>query len=83
MDAILVELGAFAATQRPAATHVSLLSLRDHAQQILEAVARDRAIAQTREAQAAKSKGRAPKLLHAADTGASHHATFSVRHALI
>jgi hypothetical protein len=63
MDAILVEREAFATTQLPAATHVSPLSLRDHAQQILEAVARDITIAQTRKAQAAKSKGRAPKLL--------------------
>jgi hypothetical protein len=68
MDAILVEREAFAATQLPAATHVSPLSLRDHARQILEAVARDITIAQTREARAAKSKGRAPKLLHAPET---------------
>jgi signal transduction histidine kinase len=74
MDAILVEWEAFAATQLPAATHMSPLSLRDHAQQILEAVARDITIAQTREVQAAKSMGRAPKLLHAAETAAQTHA---------
>ena len=73
MNAILVEWEAFAATQLPAATHRALV-LRDHAQQILEAVARDLTTAQTREAQAAKSMGRAPKPLQAVETAAQTHA---------
>ncbi|MEA3090375.1 MAG: hypothetical protein QOJ04_1717 [Caballeronia sp.] len=50
------------------------LALRDHAQQILEAVAKDLSTSQTREAQAEKSMGRAPKLIGAPETAAQTHA---------
>jgi hypothetical protein len=41
MEAILAEWEAFAATLRPAAAGMTSLALRDHAQSILEAVAKD------------------------------------------
>jgi hypothetical protein len=42
MEAILAEWEAFAATLLPAATGMTQLALRDHAQPILEAVAKPR-----------------------------------------
>jgi signal transduction histidine kinase len=55
------------------------LALRDHAPQILEAVAKDIASAQTREAQAEKSKGRAPRVTGAFETAAQTHAVLRAR----
>ena len=74
MEAIVAQWEAFAAAQLPAATHMSPLALRNHVQQILEAVAKDITTAQTREAQAAKSMGRAPKPDPATETAAQTHA---------
>jgi signal transduction histidine kinase len=74
MEAILVQWDTFAATQQPAAMHMSSPALRNHAQQILEAVARELTTTQTREAQAEKSKGRAPKPDPAVETAAQTHA---------
>ena len=74
METILVEWEAFAATQLPAASNMNGLALRDHAQQILEAVAKDLSTAQTREARVAKSLGQAPKLMPATETAAQTHA---------
>ena len=62
MEAILTEWEAFAATLLPTTGGMTSLALRDHAQQILEAVARDLSTVQTREAQSEKSKGRAPEV---------------------
>jgi len=72
IEAILAQWEAFAATQLPAATHMNPPALRGHTQQILEDVARDITTAQTREAQAEKSMGRAPK--PARETAAQTHA---------
>jgi signal transduction histidine kinase len=55
------------------------LALRDHAQQILEAVAKDLPTSQTREAQAEKSMGRAPGLIGAPETAAQTHALLRAR----
>jgi signal transduction histidine kinase len=55
------------------------LALRDHAQPILEAVAKDLTTAQTREAQSEKSKGRAPKVAGAPETAAQTHAVLRAR----
>src|SRR5688572_13395688 len=74
MDAILEQWEAFATTLLPAARNMDSLALRDHAQQILEAVAADLSTAQTREAQTEKSMGRAPRLLDAPATAAQTHA---------
>ena len=79
MEAILAQWEAFAAAQLPAAASMKSLALRDHAQQILEAVADDIERHQTREAQAQKSKGRAPLLMDATETAAQTHALLRAR----
>jgi signal transduction histidine kinase len=79
MEAILAEWEGFAATLLPAATGMTSLALRDHAKQILEAVAKDLSTPQTKEAQSEKSKGRAPKLLGAPETAAETHAVLRAR----
>jgi signal transduction histidine kinase len=79
MEAILAEWEAFAATLLPGAAGMTALALRDHAQYILEAVAKDLATPQTREAQSEKSKGRAPTLAGAPETAAQTHAVLRAR----
>jgi hypothetical protein len=79
MEAILAEWEAFAATLLPAAAGMTALALRDHAQHILEAVAKDLTTPQTREAQSEKSKGRAPKVAGAPETAAETHALLRAR----
>lgn len=74
MEGILEDWQAFAATLLPAAASMNSLALRDHAQQILEAVAKDIVQPQTRVEQARKSKGRAPQVMDAAATAAQVHA---------
>lgn len=79
MESILVEWEAFAATMQPAAAGMTPLALRDHAQQILEAVAEDLTTPQTREAQSEKSKGRAPQVAGSPETAAQTHAVLRAR----
>jgi signal transduction histidine kinase len=79
METILVQWEAFAGTLLPAAADLKPLALRDHAQQILPAVAKDLSTAQTREAQAEKSMGRAPILIGAPETAAQTHALLRAR----
>jgi signal transduction histidine kinase len=79
MDAILAEWETFAATLLPAASGMTPLALRDHAQVILEAVARDLTTPQTREAQSQKSQGRAPIVTGAPETAAQTHAVLRAR----
>jgi signal transduction histidine kinase len=74
MEAILVAWEAFAAVQLPAARHMDRLALRDHARQILQAVAKDLFTSQSREAQTEKSLGRAPILIGTPETAAQTHA---------
>jgi len=74
MEGILEDWQTFAATQLPAAASMSSLALRDHAQQILEAVAKDIVQPQTQVEQAQKSKGRALQVVDAAETAAQAHA---------
>jgi len=57
VERILVEWEAFAAAQLPAAAHMKPLALRDHARQILEAVATDLSTSQSKEAQACQVTG--------------------------
>ena len=73
MEHILAQWEAFAATHVSAAARMTPLQLRDHAREILEAVAKDLATLQTKEAQAAKSMGLAPKLFEAPETSAETH----------
>ena len=79
MPTILTEWEAFAATLLPAAGGLDSLALRDHAQQILEAVAKDLKTPQTREAQSAKSRGHAPILSDSPETAAQTHAVLRAR----
>jgi signal transduction histidine kinase len=79
MEAIVAQWEAFASTLLPAAANMKPPALRDHAQQILEAVAKDLSAAQTREAQLAKSKGHAPMLIDAPETAAQTHAILRAR----
>jgi hypothetical protein len=79
METILAEWEAFAATLLPGASGMTSLALRDHAQPILEAVARDLATPQTRDEQAEKSKGRAPTVPGAPETAAQTHAVLRAR----
>lgn len=74
MESIVAEWEAFAATMLPAAAGMTPLALRDHARQILEAVARDITTPQTREAQSEKSKGRGPQMAGSPETAAQAHA---------
>jgi signal transduction histidine kinase len=78
-EAILTEWEAFATTLLPAASDLSSLALRDHAPQILAAIVKDIATAQTREQQAEKSKGRAPREVGAPETAAQTHAVLRAR----
>ena len=79
MESILVEWEAFAATMLPAAANMTPLALRDEAKEILEAVAKDLSIAQTKQAQIDKSRGKAPKLMEASETAAQTHAILRAR----
>lgn len=79
MEAILAGWEAFAATRLPAAGRMTPLALRDHARQILEAVAKDLTTLQTREEQTAKSMGRAQRLLDTPETAAETHAILRAR----
>ncbi|MGF6758954.1 ATP-binding protein [Paraburkholderia sp. GAS42] len=79
MEAILAQWETFAGTLLPAAANMRSLALRDHAQQILEAVAKDLSTFQTSDAQFEKSIGQAPKLAGAPETAAQTHALLRAR----
>ncbi|MBR8184416.1 sensor histidine kinase [Burkholderia ambifaria] len=79
IEPILVQWEAFAATLLPAARSMDSLALRDHARQILEAVAKDITTPQTREEQHDKSLGRAPQPVKATETAAQTHAVLRAR----
>ncbi len=81
LEAILAEWETFAATLLPAAEGLNSLALRDHAQQILQAVAKDLSTSQTPAAQSEKSKGRAPIMKGAPETAAQTHAVLRARSA--
>lgn len=74
MEPILAEWETFAAAQLPAAEGMKSLELRDHAQQILEAVALDMTTPQSRDQRTQKSQGHAPRLMQATATAAETHA---------
>ncbi len=72
IDSILTEWEAFALTLRPPAETMTALALRNHAKEILLAIARDIDAAQTDAQQADKSKGWAP-VLEGKETAAATH----------
>ena len=74
MESILREWEAFACTQLPAASGMNPEALRDHAREILQAVAKDIVTPQSSEEQSRKSKGRALRMPGAPETAAETHA---------
>ena len=72
MEDILTEWEAFAQTLLPAASQMTDLALRDHARQILQAIALDIETYQDPEQQIAKSQGKAPDTIDG-DSAASIH----------
>ncbi len=74
MEDILVEWEGFTRTLLPAASGLDVGALRDHAEQILRAVALDLRTAQTRSEQVAKSRGEANRAPHSPETAAESHA---------
>ena len=74
MEEILREWESFARTLVPAADGMSPLELRDHAQEMLEAIALDIETAQNPEQQEWKSKA-LPELVSAGESAASTHGT--------
>lgn len=79
MESILVEWEAFAATRGPAASGMTSLELRDHAQQILEAIAKDIESVQSGHDQKQKSLGLAVAAANAPETAAQTHAVLRGR----
>ena len=79
MERIVAQWEAFAATRLPAAASMGSLELRNHAQQMLEAIAADLSAPQSREAQAAKSMGLAPAAFPASETAAQTHAVLRAK----
>jgi signal transduction histidine kinase len=79
MDVILRQWDSFARTRLPAATAMSELALRDHAREMLEAIARDLGTPQTSEEQERKSQGLAPVLMDARETAAQTYAILRAR----
>lgn len=79
IEPILEQWEEFAATLLPAARHMDSLALRDHARQILQAVAKDLSTPQTRDEQREKSLGRAPRAADAPETAAQVHAVLRAR----
>ena len=79
MERILAKWEQFAETRLPAAEAMGPLELRDHAQQILEAIAEDLGTTQSRQQQAAKSMGLAPAPFPARETAAQTHAVLRAK----
>ena len=79
MEPILEQWEASAGTLLPAAGYMDRTELRDHAEHILRAVAKDLLTPQTSEAQAEKSRGLAPRLTDARETAAETHALLRAR----
>ena len=72
-EAILVDWEAFARTCAPSSGTMDIAALRDHADQMLTAIAADLATPQGSRAQAEKSKGQAPEADPAPPTAAGEH----------
>jgi signal transduction histidine kinase len=79
MEAILAAWEAFAANLLPAAADMDSHALRDHAEQILQAVAEDLRSVQTPEQQVEKSKLLVPRPSGSARTAAETHALLRVQ----
>lgn len=73
IDQILAEWETFAATRVPAASSMTSLALRNHADKILKAIARDLSTPQTDAQQVLKSRGEAQPVPGAPETAAQTH----------
>ncbi|NHZ39824.1 sensor histidine kinase [Massilia aquatica] len=74
MEEILTEWEAFAQTLLPAASQMTDLALRDHARQILQAIALDIETSQNAQQQIAKSQGLAPDTVDGESAASIHGA---------
>lgn len=79
MERIVSGWEEFASIQLPAAHRMTPLALRDHAEPILRAIAKDLTTPQTRAEQKAKSRGEAPRLADAPETAAQTHGLLRAR----
>ena len=79
IEEILAEWESFAKSLSPASTTMDSLALRDHAQQMLEAIAKDLETSQSDDQQALKSKGLGP-VFPGVETAAAAHGV--LRHAV-
>lgn len=79
LESLLQQWEEFAATLLPAAQGMGALALRDHAAQMLEAVAADLGTSQSRQQQALKSRGLATVVPGASETAAQVHAVLRAR----
>jgi signal transduction histidine kinase len=82
MEAIVAEWETFAATLYPARYEMTSLALRDHVKEIMAAVAADIRSPQSKEDQAAKSKGLLQPPLDAPETAAQTHAVLRAQSGL-
>lgn len=73
MERILAEWQGFAETLLPAAEHLDVAALRDHAEQILLAAAHDLRTTQSSAEQTLKSRGEAYRAPHSLETAAETH----------
>jgi signal transduction histidine kinase len=78
-ERIVADWEAFAATRLPAARNMAPVALRDHAESILRAIAKDIAAPQTSAAAIAKSRGEAPAVAGAPETAAQTHGLLRAR----
>ncbi len=79
MESILVEWEAFADSCAPSEAKMSRRALRDHAEQILQAVAADLDTPQSASEQQAKAEGNAPRIPTAPETAAQTHAVLRAK----
>ncbi len=79
MENILGEWDAFASAHIPTAARMTPEAVRDHAKQILKAVAKDLSTSQSKRAQADKSKGLAPEKNGESETAAETHAVLRAK----
>ncbi len=78
-DRILVEWDAFASSCQSPGSNLSVPALRDHAEQILDAIAADLQSSQTQEEEYDKSRGLAPLIPNATETAAQTHAVLRAK----
>ncbi len=79
LETIVIEWESFARTCTPGAEKMTRLALKDHAAEILSAIALDLRSPQSAAAELRKTQGRAPVVLGTPDTAAQTHAVLRAR----